>query len=73
MAIAISAEPTGGRVGGGCVYQWSVSGRVCAVDAIWAASRWLAVTYLSLVATTPLWLYESVTHYKHSDIQSVTQ
>ena len=24
--------------------QWSVSGRVCAVDANWAASRWLAVT-----------------------------
>ena len=53
--------------------QWSVSGRVCAVDANWAASRWLAVTYLIRVATTPLWLYESVAHYKHSDMQPVTQ
>ena len=29
---------------------------MCAVDANRAASRWLAVTYLTLVATTSLWL-----------------
>ena len=44
---------------------------MCAVDAIWAASRWLAVTYLSLVATTPLWLYGSVTHT--TNIQTYNQ
>ena len=41
--------------------QWPVSGRVQAVDANWAPSRWLAVIYptpvaITPVATTPLWL-----------------